>query len=190
MVVTGVPLADSDQLTMSEPMAPRGDAADIVSQPQSMPAGVPQAPEVEDPWRDFSGDRQVVTTKELEMEVGDVERAYDDVRSIVEKQGGFIATDRVQISEEQADTAHLTIRLPVEHFETAIAQIRQLGEVTRLVGQSVDVTVEYHERGADIREMSREEQRLVDEIAAEPNAAKKRELKAPVSYTHLTLPTN
>ncbi|MGI5820118.1 MAG: DUF4349 domain-containing protein [Armatimonadota bacterium] len=146
-------------------IAPRGDAADIVSRPRPpVDAERPRAPEVEDPWRDFSGRRQVVTTKELDVEVGDVEGAYDDARSIVSKHGGFIASDRLQIAEDRPDEAHLTIRVPVGSFESAITDLRQLGEVTRLVGESVDVTEQYYGEGAEIREKADREQWLMDRL--------------------------
>ncbi|MFO8081991.1 MAG: DUF4349 domain-containing protein [Armatimonadota bacterium] len=159
------------------PPAPRGDAADVVAEPRAMPAEVPQAPEVEDPWRDFSGVRQVVTTKQLDVEVGDVEEAYDDVRSIVSKHGGFIATDRLQIAEDRPDEAHLTIRVPVGNFESAITDLRQLGEVTRLVGESVDVTERYYEEGAEIREKADREQWLMDRLENADTERERQQLK-------------
>jgi len=137
----------------------------------------PRTPEVEEPWRDFSGDRQVISTKDMELEVRDVERAYDEARAIVEKHGGFVASDRITIDESERDVAHLTIRLPVGSFESAITDLRQLGDVVRLVGESVDVTQEYYAEGAEVREMADREQWLVDRYEAETNAQKKRELK-------------
>lgn len=137
-----------------------------------------RAPTVEDPWRDFSGERQVITQKQMEIEVADVERAYDEARAIVEKHGGFVASDRVSISEGQRDSAHLTIRVPVGSFESAITDLRQLGEVVRLVGESVDVTEEYYTEGAQTRELADREQALVEKYEAETNPARKRQLKA------------
>ncbi len=152
-----------EQRTLRIP--PRGDAADVVAggavrQTQA----IPQAPEVEDPWRDLSGDRQVVTTKELDLEVAEVESACDEARAIVQKHGGFIASDRVQIAEDEPDEAHLTIRLPAANFESAITDLRELGEVTRLMGESVDVTEQYYEEGADIRESADREQWLIERL--------------------------
>jgi len=72
----------------------------------------PQASEVEAPWRDLSGERQVAVDKQLELEVKDVEKSYDEARSIVEKHGGFVASDEISIDARALDTAVLTIRLP------------------------------------------------------------------------------
>lgn len=136
-----------------------------------------RAPTVEDPWRDFSGERQVITQKQMEIEVADVERAYDEARAIVEKHGGFVASDRVSIAEGQRDTAHLTIRVPVGSFESAITDLRQLGEVVRLVGESADVTEEYYTRGAETREMADREQWLIDRLENARTEAQRRQLR-------------
>lgn len=136
-----------------------------------------RAPTVEDPWRDFSGERQVITQKQMEIEVADVERAYDEARAIVEKHGGFVASDRVSIAEGQRDTAHLTIRLPAGSFESAITDLRQLGEVVRLVGESADVTEEYYMRGAETREMADREQWLIDRLENARTEAQRRQLR-------------
>jgi|LSQX01.1.fsa_nt_gb hypothetical protein len=174
--VSAAPEAAGSARTLRIPA--RRDAGDVIAGAEQQTAyGTPQAPEVEDPWRDFTGDRQVVTTKQLDLEVGDVEEAYDDVRSIVSKHGGFVAGDRVQIAEDRPDEAHLTIRLPVGSFESAITDLRQLGEVTRLVGQSVDVTEQYYEEGAQIREKADREQWLVERIENARTEAQKRQLR-------------
>ncbi|MEA3402455.1 MAG: DUF4349 domain-containing protein [Armatimonadota bacterium] len=157
-----------------------GELGEVVAPSLPGPAArtdEPRTPEVEDPWRDFSGRRQVVSTKEMDVEVRDVEDAYDRARSIVDKHGGFVASDRVQISEGEQDVAHLTIRLPVDQFESAITDLRQLGEVVRLVGESLDVTQQYYQEGAEIRGMADREQWLVDRYERETNARKKRQLK-------------
>ncbi len=167
--------AFTTSLPPSEQAQPR--AGGLVSPPVVTHATQPRTPDVEDPWRDFSGDRQVISTKDMELEVSDVERAYDEARAIVEKHGGFVASDRIAIDDSERDVAHLTIRLPVGSFESAITDLRQLGDVVRLVGESVDVTQEYYAEGAEVREMADREQWLVDRYEAETNAQKKRELK-------------
>jgi len=68
-------------------------------------------------------------------------------------------------------------RIPVDNFEAAIAQIRQLGEVTRLVGESVDVTEQYYEEGADIREKADREQWLMDRLQNATTERERQQLK-------------
>ncbi len=145
--------------------------------PASRPSQPPQAPQVEEPWRDLSGGRQVVVDKELELEVKDVEKSYDEARLIVEKHGGFVASDEISVDAHALDTAVLTIRLPKDGFEAAIAELRKLGTVLKLVGESQDVTQQYFSQGAEIRSRADREQMLVEKYEKETNARKKRQLK-------------
>ncbi len=92
-----------------------------------------------------------------------------------------MASDRVTISEEQPDSAHLTIRLPVAQFESAITDLRQLGDVVRLVGESVDVTEEYYTGGADIREMADREQWLIDRLDNARTEQQRRQLRQQIN---------
>ena len=96
---------------------------------------------------------------------------------IVEKHGGFVASDEISIDAHALDTAVLTIRLPKDGFEAAIAELRQLGTVIKLVGESQDVTQEYFGRGAQIRSRADREQMLVEKYEKETNPRKKRQLK-------------
>ncbi len=140
----------------------------------------PQAPGVQKPWRDLSGARQVIVDKELELEVKNVEKSYGEARSIVEKHGGFVASDEISIDAHALDTAVLTIRLPRDGFEAAITELRELGRVIRLVGESQDVTQEYFSQGAEIRSRADREQMLVDKYEKETNVRTKRRLKAQI----------
>ncbi len=139
-----------------------------------------RAPQVEEPWRDLSGERQVVVDKELELEVKDVEKSYDEARLIVEKHGGFVASDEISIDAHALDTAVLTIRLPKDGFEAAITELRELGRVLKLVGESQDVTREYFSQGAQIRSRADREQMLVEKYEKETNPRKKSQLKAEI----------
>ncbi len=130
-----------------------------------------------DPWRDTSGERQVVAHKQMELEVLDVEQAYEDARAIITKRGGYVANDQVRIQEGEGDSARLTVRLPIEGFEDAIDDLRELGDVVQLVGESVDRTHEYYTRGAEVRELADKESDLLRRYEAETDANKKRALK-------------
>lgn len=130
-----------------------------------------------EPWRDLSGERQVSYHKEMELEVAKVEEAHQRVREIVSKRGGYIASDQVRIQENSFDSARLTIRLPIDAYEDAIGDLKELGEVVRLVGESVDRTHEYYTRGAEVRDMADREADLLSKYEAETNAQNKRRLK-------------
>jgi hypothetical protein len=131
---------------------------------------------VERPWRDMSGERQKRTRKEMELQVRDVQDAYDRATSIIRKEGGYVDTEDLRIENHGPRRAHLEARVPVQNLAGTLAQLRELGKVVKLVGESEDVTDEYYGRGEEIRGMGAREEELVAQYEQEKNPARKREL--------------
>ncbi len=128
------------------------------------------------PWRDDSGERQKIARKELELAVQDVEEAYDEAVSIIEKAGGYVDTENITVEESGDKQALISARVPVDQLDDVVAGLRKLGEVISLVGESEDRTKEYDGRGAEIRDLGAEECELVAKYEQEKNKARKREL--------------
>jgi hypothetical protein len=128
------------------------------------------------PWRDQSGERQKVVTKQMAVEVPKVLEALDRIKSIVEGAQGFTLSENFQIVDGGKSQAHVTVRVPVDRIDGVVAQIRELGKVTRLVGQSEDRTKDYYGRGEDIRETGAGEDELVAKYEAATDPAEKRRL--------------
>lgn len=128
------------------------------------------------PWRDESGDRQKITRKEMELAVEDVQKAYDDAASIIERADGYVDSDTLVVEEEEKDRAHISARVPVWELADVIERLRELGEVMRLVGETDDVTREYYTQGSDIRDLGAKEVELVERYEKEKNKARKRAL--------------
>ena len=128
------------------------------------------------PWRDDSGERQKIAHKDLELAVEDVEEAYDEAASIIEKAGGYVDTENITVEESGEKQAVISARVPVDQLDDVVAGLRKLGEVISLVGESEDRTKEYDGRGAEIRDLGAEEVELVAKYEKEKNKARKREL--------------
>ena len=128
------------------------------------------------PWRDTSGERQKVTRKEMEVEVDKVEEAYDRAASIINKADGYVANEEVEVREKGQSRAHLSARVPVDRLDGVIAQLRELGKVVKLVGESEDVTKRYRGEGSNIRGLGAREDDLVAQYEKETNRYRKREL--------------
>lgn len=142
--------------------------------PPYAPTPTPPAPAK--PWRDESGDRQKITRKEMELAVEDVQKAYDDAASIIERADGYVDSDTLVVEEEEKDHAHISARVPVWELADVIDRLRELGEVVRLVGETDDVTREYYTQGSDIRDLGAKEVELVERYEKEKNRARKRAL--------------
>jgi len=128
------------------------------------------------PWRDYSTGRQKITRKEMALEVKDVEDAYDDACRIIEKAGGYVDTEDLRVEERGPDRARLMARIPVDRFDGAVSQLRELGKVVRMTGESEDKTKEYQGRGESIRGLGAKEEELVAKYEAERNRYRKQQL--------------
>jgi len=102
-------------------------------------------------------ERLVVFTARLELVVEDVEATVDAVRLLAESHGGFVSN--VNTRDERGS---ITIRVPQRRFHDAVEEIEGLGDVESRNLQGEDVTEEYVDLQAELTNMERQEQRLLD----------------------------
>ncbi len=141
----------------------------------SMPAsrGVEAAP------NDFSASvpevsqRLVIRNANLDVVVDDPSKAADEITLLAKEMGGFVVSAEVSEREDNTGTrmlyGHITIRVPAEKFDDAVAQICQLVQrVDRKVITGQDVTEEYVDLKSRLRnlEATRDQlQRIMDDAA-------------------------
>lgn len=110
-------------------------------------------------------DRMIVRNGSLALVVESVASAAEEVARIATDVGGFLVSSSVQ-GEGKATSARLTVRVPVDRFDEAMARLRKL--VVRVVGDSTsgqDVTQEYSDLQAQVRNLEAAEaqlQRIMD----------------------------
>lgn len=173
--VTGDTAGDSRQ-EIDTAIEGRGKAEMAAPSPPVADSWRPQTYAPDKPWRDTSAERQKVTHKQLDLEVQDVEEAYGRSVAIIEKADGYVDTDEITVEHSGVKRARISARIPVKNLEGTLAQLRDLGEVVSLVGQSEDRTKEYQGRGADIRDLGARECELVDQYLKERDRHRKRAL--------------
>jgi hypothetical protein len=128
------------------------------------------------PWRDSSGDRQMIRAKQLDLEVKKVEDAYDRSKTIIEKAHGILVSEDMDVRRHGDARAKITARLPVDQVDGVIAQLRELGRVLRLSSDSTDRTKDYYGQGETILEGGASEDDLVKAYEAEQNSYRKEQL--------------
>ncbi len=85
--------------------------------------------------------------------------------TLVKSSGGYIsATDQSSQTEAQRNGSW-TIRVPVERFNHFLAAVSELGELQRSHLDSQDVTMEYYDLEARIKNKQEEEKRLLKHLA-------------------------
>ncbi len=85
----------------------------------------------------------IIRTGSLSLVVMTTEDAIADIKSMVEGMGGWVVESNI-FSSGQARRGNITVRVPVEQFDAAIAGLKEMAiEVTNESTSGQDVTEEY-----------------------------------------------
>ena len=109
--------------------------------------------------------RKLVYRAEVDLVVEQFEPLPGQVEAAVQQHGGFISASNISGSPGHPRNGRWTIRVPVERFVEFLAAVRQLGEVRSINSTSDDVTAEYYDVEARIRNKQQEEERLLKLLA-------------------------
>ncbi|MHB8902448.1 MAG: DUF4349 domain-containing protein [Thermoguttaceae bacterium] len=113
--------------------------------------------------REDDGDhpRRIIYTANVDVVVEVFEGVPGKVAQIAEKFGGYVASSNVYGQPGQPRRGTWTLRVPVQRYEALLAEARQLGELRSLTSNSQDVSEEYYDIEARIRNKQKTETRLV-----------------------------
>jgi hypothetical protein len=135
--------ADSPVGLVAQPpeAAEEGGAADDFANSEQEFAN-PMAPEAQ------VQERLIIRTGEMEILVEDTEAVLAEIGQVADNLEGWVVSSNVyQYDTSKAGT--ITLRIPAEAFDTAVARIREMAlEVNRLTTSSQDVTEEYVDLGS------------------------------------------
>ncbi|MCS7265106.1 MAG: DUF4349 domain-containing protein [Armatimonadetes bacterium] len=106
--------------------------------------------------------RKLIREAWLTLMVQDVPKVAQQVRQIAEQLDGYVA----QISQSREPKgewrAELILRVPSERYHEALSKLQQLGQVEDLREQVQDVTEEFIDLEARLRNLKRSEQHLLE----------------------------
>ena len=125
--------------------------------------GVPQAGGVPVPAPYTSGEpalRRVIRTAAVSLEVGNLDETASRLTRIAEVAGGFIADSSFAQSGSTPEGTFV-LRVPAPRFADVLSQAETLGHVQQRRISGADVTEEYVDLQARIRNLERYEQRLL-----------------------------
>jgi hypothetical protein len=174
------PSAPTDALSGAAKAAP---PPALAARPASIAAGAPapaqaseamrQAPSgdaaasggaVADTTAAQSLDRMVIRTAQLTVEVQDMERALAQARQIASRSGGIVSASNThleKVNDQDRMVADLTLQVRSDSADAAMSDLRALGKVTTDASGSQDVTEEYVDNGANLRNLQASESAIL-----------------------------
>ncbi len=105
--------------------------------------------------------RRIIYTANVDLVVEQFEGVAGKVAEIAEQCGGYLASSNVYGQPGYPRRGTWTIRVPVEHYEELLSEARELGELRSLTSNSTDVSEEYYDVEARIRNKQKTEARMV-----------------------------
>jgi hypothetical protein len=106
----------------------------------------------------------IIYTASMSVIVEDYSKAELEVLRLVKEKKGYTINSEVTGSPGAPRSGHWKIRVPVEQFDAFREAVRRLGEVERNSTDSQDVTDEYYDLEARIRNKKAEEARLLQHL--------------------------
>jgi hypothetical protein len=115
-------------------------------------------------------DRKLVVNVFLDLVMADVQSGFERIGRIAEAQGGLVADSTIRQDRNGERRATITVRVPVNRHQEALAQIRDLAvEVESERTSANDVTEEYTDLESRLRNLEASEQQILALLAQARN---------------------
>jgi len=104
----------------------------------------------------------IARTASVSFTVKDFAPLEASVKAIAQRHNGYIASLNSTSPQDTARTLTATLRIPSAHLEFAIAELKQLGRVEQESQSGEEVTKEFTDRAARMKNARATEERLLD----------------------------
>ncbi|HUG89271.1 MAG TPA: DUF4349 domain-containing protein [Planctomycetaceae bacterium] len=105
--------------------------------------------------------RRVIYNATLDLAVSDIAGVGETIARLVADAGGYISQSSIRGTSGSRRSASWTVRVPVEGFDAFLREASRLGEVNSLSTTSQEVTAEFYDVEARLRNKRQEEQRML-----------------------------
>ncbi|MCS6830598.1 MAG: DUF4349 domain-containing protein [Armatimonadota bacterium] len=110
-------------------------------------------------------ERYLIKTASVTIEVKETKAAVERVTVLIKENKGYVADLREWTDELGNQNATITFRVPANHFEDALNAVKGLGKALSVQVNSEDVTEEYVDVDAQLRNLKRTEERLLGHLS-------------------------
>jgi hypothetical protein len=108
--------------------------------------------------------RKIVRTGSLQLTVDDYDKSRGSVDAMVTNAGGFIASSQVEHHDGSVSSATLVLRVPAARYDEVLRALRPLGAVTSESTNAEDISEQYYDTEARLRNAQKLETRMLDLI--------------------------
>ncbi len=129
------------------------------------PANAPPAENASSPARPPAVPRKIIYDARIDMVVESLSGTEQAILQLIKNHNGFLAeSDQSSLTDSQRK-GMWRVRVPVDHFQAFVGAVVRLGEVRQNHVGSQDVTEEFFDLEARIRNKREEEKRLLKHLA-------------------------
>jgi hypothetical protein len=107
-------------------------------------------------------DRKVIMTATVSLETGEHDKVVGNIRSIATGAGGYVESSSMYLTTQDKKQTTITIKVPATQYESCFAQIKALGKVKSESSSGQDVTRQYIDLSARLKNLQAEEKQLND----------------------------
>jgi hypothetical protein len=105
--------------------------------------------------------RYIIRRGSVVLQVKDVRQAMAEVQRLARAQSGFVSDSNLEASEGARPSATMTLRVPAARFDQVLDSLGGVGTVRAKQVSGEDVTLEFVDTGARVRNLQREEAELL-----------------------------
>jgi len=140
-----------DKIASAHATSPQIDAA-VRAESATVPEGQPP-------------DRYLIRNASLELEAEDAEAASQQLQEAVRAAGGYVSGLDKRVDGLGRPSVNLTLRVPADKLDGSLDAIRTLGRIIHEQVTTEDVTEEYVDLDARLRNLKKAEERLLDHLS-------------------------
>jgi len=105
-------------------------------------------------------ERKVIMTASVQLETAEHDKAVNSIRAIATGAGGYVESSSSYLTAQDKKQTTVTIKVPAAQYESCFAQIKSLGKVKAESSSGQDVTRQYIDLTARLKNLQAEEKQL------------------------------
>jgi hypothetical protein len=113
---------------------------------------------------DSQPDRYLIKNATLKVETSDPRKALEKVTTAIRASHGYVSDMHESVDSLGARSVTMTVRIPATDFDQSMLDLQSLGKVLERQVTAEDVTEEYVDSQARLRNLKKTEERLIEHL--------------------------